>query len=118
MQGDLSTREDNRTVGISGQHPLEGTTPHESNGRLQRVTPAQDVNGPGSGSTILDERRALQPGGTLWRVNPTSARGMKQGLRTVRGVNRSEVEKTCKRDVLGEASPGRVDSNCCALKGT
>jgi hypothetical protein len=75
------------------------------------------VNGLGSGSSILDERRVLLLGGTLWRVNPTSARGMKQGLRTVRGVNRSEVEKTCKRNILGEANPGQVDSNRFALKG-
>jgi hypothetical protein len=33
--------------------------------------------------TNLDERAVLLPGGTLWRVNPTSARGMKKGLRTV-----------------------------------
>jgi len=33
--------------------------------------------------TNLDERAVLLPGGTLWRVNPTSARGMKKGLRIV-----------------------------------
>jgi hypothetical protein len=33
--------------------------------------------------TNLDKREVLLPGGTLWRVNPISARGMKQGLRIV-----------------------------------
>jgi len=33
--------------------------------------------------TKLDEREVLLPRGTLWRVNPTSARGMKQGLRAI-----------------------------------
>jgi hypothetical protein len=33
--------------------------------------------------TNLDKRAVLLPRGTLWRVNPTSARGMKQGLRAV-----------------------------------
>jgi len=33
--------------------------------------------------TNLDERTVLLPRGTLWRVNPTSARGMKQGLRAI-----------------------------------
>lgn len=31
--------------------------------------------------TNLDEGKVLLPGGTLWRVNPISARGMKKGLR-------------------------------------
>jgi len=33
--------------------------------------------------TNLDKREVLLSGGTLWRVNPRSARGMKQGLRAV-----------------------------------
>jgi hypothetical protein len=32
--------------------------------------------------TNLDKRAVLLSGGTLWRVNPISARGMKEGLRT------------------------------------
>jgi len=33
--------------------------------------------------TNLDERAVLLPGGKLWRVNPKSVRGMKQGLTAV-----------------------------------
>jgi len=50
-------------------------------------------------------------------MNPTSASGMKQGHRAIRGVTRQEVEKTCRRNVLGEVNPGWVDSYCFALKG-
>jgi hypothetical protein len=56
--------------------------------------------------TGLDESTVLFSRGTLCRENPMSARGMKQGLRVIQGVNRYEVEKTCKRNVSGEANPG------------
>jgi hypothetical protein len=36
----------------------------------------------------FDENTVLLSRGKLWRVNPMSARGMKQGPMAVRGVNR------------------------------
>jgi hypothetical protein len=38
--------------------------------------------------TKLDESAVLFSRGTLCRENPMSARGMKQGLRVIQGVNR------------------------------
>jgi hypothetical protein len=38
--------------------------------------------------TNLDESKVLFSRGTLCRENPMSARGMKQGLRVIQGVNR------------------------------
>jgi hypothetical protein len=43
--------------------------------------------------TAFDESVVLLSRGKLWRVNPRSARGMKQGPKAVRGVSRYEVEK-------------------------
>jgi hypothetical protein len=54
----------------------------------------------------LDESVMLLSRGRLWRVNPRSASGMKQGHGVIRGVNRQEVEKTCRRNVSGEVNPG------------
>jgi hypothetical protein len=41
-----------------------------------------------SGVIVLDESTMLFSRGKLWRANLTSARGMKQNLRVIRGVNR------------------------------
>lgn len=38
--------------------------------------------------TAFDEDVVLLARGKLWRVNPRSARGMKQGPKAVRGVSR------------------------------
>jgi hypothetical protein len=38
--------------------------------------------------TAFDEDVVLLPRGKLWRVNPRSARGMKQGPKAVRGASR------------------------------
>jgi hypothetical protein len=70
-----------------------------------RVKLNQDVNGLGGGLANLDERAVLLPRGKLWRVNPMSASGMKQGHRVFRGVSRQEVEKACRRNVSGEVTP-------------
>jgi hypothetical protein len=56
--------------------------------------------------------------GRLWRgVNPMSATGMKQGREVDEGASRQEGERPWRRNVSGEANPGRVDLVIYVLEG-
>jgi hypothetical protein len=62
---------------------------------------ADDTRGAG-----VERRYGFAGGKSSEGENPTSVTGMKQGRRDQEGANRQEVEKTWRRNVPGQVTPG------------
>jgi hypothetical protein len=68
---------------------------------------ADDTRGAG-----VERRYGFAGGKSSEGENPTSVTGMKQGRRDQEGANRQEVEKTWRRNVPGQATPGGQWISC------